>query len=370
MENDEIKFRNYNSGYVEIDEIKLRNIVLDAILNSSRERFIYDRKITNKIMFPWFDISVKFRSEGVMLNGIEDKQKCISILKKFDCFEFINSDLGDVYIKLIKLPLDYIGINKEMVKDAVLNYMEEKKISSMSIKEISCAIEKEIRNSIGRKVRVSSESFYSDFSSFVLEECIRVLKEFDCFEFDNDNIVHKQTLKERLQNKFNIAIDSIRDNIGEIAIAAASIVVVGGMIGLTINGINLNKKYENSILVDNDKEYSMKDIYVVYTKDEVHFCTRNLHKIHEEEKIHGEFRRGYGGVDEYYYRDEVYDYYDIKTGNKICEDHQDGFYIEKLMDFYGKLDMKGRNYKIGVDEITNDIDNDYLLSRDPGLRRK
>ena len=339
-----------------IDTIELRNIVLNYMLNG---KFGFAKYADSLRFGAWTAIKKACLYKGINNLTEEDYYKCVDILKKFDCFEFDEDPLSS-HLRIVKIPLDYMKIDKKMVKDAVLNYMEEKEISSMSVGSIQNAIEKELF--VGTK--------YIGLSSFVLDECIEKLKEFDCFEFNDGKITYKETLKERLQNKFNIVIDTIKDNIGVIVVVASAVVFVGGYAGLIINGINLNEKYENSIVVDSDKEYSMKDIYVVYSVDEVHFCTRSIHKITEDDKIHGKFARGYGSIDEYYYRDEIYDYYDIKTGNKICEDHQDGFYIEGLMNFYGNFDMKDRGYKIGIDEITNDIDNDYLLSREPEMRRK
>lgn len=40
------------------------------------------------------------------------------------------------------------------------------------------------------------------------------------------------------------------------------------------------------------------------------------------------------------------------------------------MKFYEQSEMKDRDYKISLSEVSDNIDSDYLLSRDPGLKRK
>ena len=268
--------------------------------------------------------------------------------------------------------------DRKLVRDVILEYVEEYvnsfnygmlyKISvegrTLDIEEIKTIILDNIVNDDGSRITGDE-----------LQHFIQLLKENECFEFKEDMLkIVKVPLDYKLKHKYNIAIDTIKDNISKIAVATGGIVVVSSMI---VGGIYFSNqrneqydRYQNSILVDNEKNYHMKDIYVVYSSDNVYFCTRSMHKITEDDKVYGNFRFGGGNIDEYYYRDEIYDYYDIKTGKKICSDHQDGFYIEGLLDFYGMNKMSEKNYQISLEEITNDIDNDYLLSRDPGLRRK
>lgn len=215
----------------------------------------------------------------------------------------------------------------------------------------------------------------SPITSHERQKLIQFLKKDHCFRFDGDKLqIVKIPIDYKLKQKYNIAIDTIKDNITGIALVAGGIVVVSSMI---VGGVyfsnQINEKYDkykNSIIVDNEKNYKLNDIYVVYSTNNVHFCTRNMNKITENDKVYGHFRSGYGDINEYYYRDEIYDYYDINNGKKICSDHQNGFYIEKLSDFYDVNKMSEKNYKMNLDEIKNDINKEYLLSRDPGLRRK
>lgn len=223
-----------------------------------------------------------------------------------------------------------------------------------------------------------SNIVHDDGSELTVEEkqdYIELLKQDEHFDFeDGDLRVAKIPLDFILKQKYNIAIDTIKDNIAEIAMAAGAIVVVSSVVigGVYLGDSQLEKreKYQNSVLVSDERDYLMKDIYVVYDVDNTHFCTRKIQKITEDDKIYGSFRRGYGIVDEYYYRDEIYDYYDIKTDEKVCCDHEDGFYIEGLMDFYDMNKMSDKNYRISLDEVSNDIDNENLLSRDASLKRK
>ena len=234
-----------------------------------------------------------------------------------------------------------------------------------------------------------------------MQKLFDLLKDINCFKIE-DNVLKivKMPLDYNLKRKFNITIDFVKDNIIDnivdnilpISITAGGVVLVTFIVvGFVNHQKNLDKYYENqakyrqmeqkyynSILVDDDKTYYMGNIYVVYDVDNVYFCTKKIQKVTEKSKTKGKFNvdgsyidiHGEGEADEYYYRDEIYDYYDIKTGKKICSDHEDGFYIEKLLDFYTVDKMNVKNYKISLDEIENDIDNDYLLSRDPGLKRK
>lgn len=212
-----------------------------------------------------------------------------------------------------------------------------------------------------------------------VEKIYESLKDDKYFNVSETGIeIEKVPLYYKLQQKYNIVVDNIKDTAPVIVQAAAAIVIAGGIIvGMgTVFAHGANERqvkidnYLNSQLVTDNGEYNFQDIYVVYNTDDVHFCTREISKINEEDKIHGSFVHGSGNVDEYYYRDEIYDYFDIGTKDKVCKDHEEGFYIEKLSTLYNIKDMESREWKIGLDEITNDLDNDYLLSREPGLRRK
>lgn len=152
------------------------------------------------------------------------------------------------------------------------------------------------------------------------EEMMEILKNDKCFRFEGDKVeVVRVPLDFKLKEKFNIVIDDIKDNITEIAIAAGGIVIVGSLVVGAASVANSKaddtQRYQNSVVtVDEQQDYPMKDIYVVYNDDNVYFCNRQLQHITEDEKVYGQFVLGGGVVDEYYYRDEIYDYYDIRTG--------------------------------------------------------
>lgn len=207
-------------------------------------------------------------------------------------------------------------------------------------------------------------------------EYIEMLMEDECFHFEEDGIIKvvKVPLEfklQQIQSKYNITVNSVKDNIVQIVgVAGGIIIATVYSVGFIYFSNSTHQKYENSVIVNEDKEYQMKEIYVVYDTDNVYFCNRDIYKLMEDDKINGTFVSGYGKVDEYYYRDEIYSYFDIKTGKEICHDHEDGFYIEKLMDFYNVNQIANKNYKINLSEISSDINADYLLSRNPGLKRK
>ena len=276
--------------------------------------------------------------------------------------------------------------DKKVIRNAILDFVKNGVDNPIKMKGYaldSAYLHPIIFNVVGTEILDENE--YNE----MINEYIEIIKQDECFRFEDkiteegikikDGIIRvvkvplEYKLKE-IQSKYNIAVDSIKDNIDTIAYVAGGITVltisIVGMIYFINSADQKFEKYEKSLIVNDDKEYQMKDIYVVYDAYNVYFCNKNINMVTEDDKISGTFIRGYGKVDEYYYRDEIYSYYDIKTGKEICHDHEEGFYIEKLMDFYNVDQMADKNYKINLSEISNDINNDYLLSRDPGLRRK
>ena len=159
----------------------------------------------------------------------------------------------------------------------------------------------------------------------------------------------------------NFASDMITIATKAIIIGIPICAVIGGVMGgLALNSIDEN--YYNSNVVYNDTEFPMRDIYIVYNVDSVYFCNRRIIKITEVKRV--------GARSDYYYRDEIHDYYDMRTGEKICQDHEDGFYIEELLDFYDRFHMRSKNFNIELEEVVNDINLDFLLSREAKIKRK
>ena len=188
----------------------------------------------------------------------------------------------------------------------------------------------------------------------------------------NNNEKNEKTdsLRSKLQKKYNIVINAMKKNMDEIIIGATVFVCGIGLVA-GISGINkmseISENCSNAQLITDDSEYNLEDVYVVYNNTDTHFCTRkNLQKITEDTKVKG----GLFETNEYYYRDEIYGYYDIKTGDKVCQDHEDGFYIENLKDFYSTGDLYVMDYKVNLNDVEKEINNDYLLSREPKLKRK
>lgn len=269
-------------------------------------------------------------------------------------------------------------VDKKVIRNVILDYVKNEVDNHNSNNDInSIKMEGYALNSL--EVMVVISNAVGTILMDEKNEYIDMLKEDECFQFEASGIIRvvKVPLEfklQQIQSKYNITVDSVKDNIVEIACVAGGIIVATaylvGVIYISNSTKQKYEKYENSVIVNDDKEYQMKDIYVVYDAGNVYFCTRDIHKLMEDDKISGTFVKGYGKVDEYYYRDEIYSYYDINTGKEICHDHQEGFYIEKLMDFYNANQMADKDYKINFSEVSSDINDDYLLSRDPGLRRK
>ena len=274
---------------------------------------------------------------------------------------------------------------EKLLRDAILDYEQNRNTYYIDYIDGKSHFNKvqrgHLRKSEVREV-IRESAINKDKKRLTDEEVEKIyesLKDDKYFNVSETGIeIEKVPLYYKLQQKYNIVVDTIKDVAPAIAQTAVALVIVGGIaVGmyahLESNARERQAKYDkylNSQLVGDNEEYNLQDIYVVYNTDDVHFCTREISEINEEDKVHGSFRWGNGNVDEYYYRDEIHDYFDIRTNDKVCQDHEEGFYIEKLSTFYNADDMESRAWKIGLDEITNDIDNDYLLSRDPGLRRK
>lgn len=167
-------------------------------------------------------------------------------------------------------------------------------------------------------------------------------------------------LVQKLMDKYNIAIETFDNNFkfGLIAMTSATVLLLATPVIMTTATIVNNVRYANyldSTVVCNDKEYQMDNVYVVYNDDNTYFCTRELQNVTEDGRVNS---------------DEIHDYFDIRTGHKICSDYENGFYIAGLLDFYSASDMNGRNYQINLDEVSANVNIDSLSSRNPVLKRK
>ena len=187
-----------------------------------------------------------------------------------------------------------------------------------------------------------------------------------------------EDLKKKLEEKFNVTINYIKTNnkgniqdylvfggVAAFAISVAAVLVVSGYKVRTTNN-----NIENSTLKLNsgevEQEYEYKNVYVVYNADDVFFCNRKVVGVNEVTKTNSQFIRGTGEVKEYQTREEVYGYFDIKTGEKICEDHEQGFYIENLSTVYkmkNSDEFRKAPESKSYDDVSEEIDADYLLSR-------
>lgn len=183
----------------------------------------------------------------------------------------------------------------------------------------------------------------------------------------------KQTVKKFIEDKYDVVVGFTNEHLVLTAVLISfalcgSAVGLGAKIGL--ENRKQNEKYISTTIDTQNGNYSIDDVYAVYNTEKVWFCNRKLADINEEEVINGSFRYGNGNISEYYYRNEIYEYYDLKTGEKICQTHEDGFYIESLMDLYSKKEVKEHNYQFSLDDLEKEKNIEYMLSRDPGLKRK
>lgn len=225
-----------------------------------------------------------------------------------------------------------------------------------------------------KKNKHDKNAFVITYGDFLDSLSLKLKKVPQDFKIKEKSEMNLDTIKSKLEKKYNITVNFIKDYISVIAVLAAGVVICtaffGGIYYMFKSEDDDFHNFQNSVVLFDDDEYKMSNVFVVYDTNNVYFCTRKIHKITEQDKISGNFRYGSGHVDEYYYRDEIYEYFDIETKERICYDHQDGFYIENLLDLYGRKEMRNQSFKLSSGEVKEKLDNDYLLSRDPGLRRK
>ena len=213
-----------------------------------------------------------------------------------------------------------------------------------------------------------------------IEEIANFIIRSDKFKCEN-NIYHldkKLSFKEKLEVTNNVAINYVKNNDAlevfrtGLTVASFITVIVVGVICID-RGIKKNidnENYNKAVIVYKDNNYDINDLYVVYSIEGVCFCNRKLNKITENSLVDGESIFGFGEVSDNYYRDEIYAYYDVKNGNKVCEDHEEGYYIEKLSDLSLQDIFKSHDYKMSLNEIEQEVNLDYLLSREPNPKQK
>lgn len=175
-------------------------------------------------------------------------------------------------------------------------------------------------------------------------------------------------LKEKLEKKFNITINFINKNKKIVLFYSIILGVFPSTIAFKYS--DLEEKYDNAKVVHMQNEYNLDDIYVVYNKDQVWFCTRKIFNISTAEKTISASFLGTGTSETYEYRKKIYEYLDIKTGQKICQDDEKDFFIEKLRAVYSSSEAKEDNYSVNLKELEEEKDLDNLLSREPKLRQK
>lgn len=185
-----------------------------------------------------------------------------------------------------------------------------------------------------------------------------------------------EAAKEFIEDKYDIVVDFFTDSF--FAVFLIAFILAGGAFGIGAGlGLHIKKqretqyeKYISTTIETENGIHNIDDVYAVYNAEQVWFCNRKLVAINEEEAVKGSTYRGTGNVSDYYYRDEIYEYYDLKTSERICQTHEDGFYIESLMDLYSEEEVIEHNYQLSLEDLEKENSIENMLSRNPGLKRK
>ena len=181
-----------------------------------------------------------------------------------------------------------------------------------------------------------------------------------------------------IEKKYNIKFDFIKhnnkghlsDQLLYVLSVPVAIAIVGGILAAPcyVHDVHRMKVEDSKVVFDSteyNSVYNLEDIYAVYSVNTINYCTRKLEAITQGENVKGETNLGFGSVDGTYYRDNIYAYYDVKTGEKICKDHDYGYYMEPVSQFYTYKQAKDQNYTFNYNQITDDVDLEFLLSREP-----
>lgn len=252
-----------------------------------------------------------------------------------------------------------------MIKNLRIN---EEKLRDLSDKKLT-------------RIMLEKPYYYSEYEIDEFENKIKEIKPDyvfprDMFRWDFDHSVYilkKDAEKAKKRKRLKAALDTLIDWLPYTIsfIVSFGLIVYMKIIDEQIEDACLAKeKYNNSNIIYMDNSYSIQDVYVIYNVDTVWFCTRKLEKVTENSSVYGYENRRYGQTNEYYYREEIYGYYDIITGEKICQDHEDGFYLEALIDVYSKEESKYHNYNVDLGNLQDEVTIDELLSEEGTIKPK
>lgn len=289
------------------------------------------------------------------------KKSCLKTISS--CNLFINIDLKSTNKFVLK---DFAQMSEEEIIRCVVrkknNASEFENFQELQYKHISSIIINELC-----KMGLSKD---------IIDKCQKYLNENSENNYEGDRYIlnlEKLSTVEKLEMNIDDKIKKLSNQklaLKLIATTVSMATVTGATSGIILYNRSMLEKYENTKIIYDNMSHNIGDVFAVYNKDKVYYCTRQLYKITESEKIAGNFVFGFGSIDQYYYRDDIYDYYDIKTGEKICQDHQDGFYIENLYDIYDIQTADSHNYKINLEDLEEERNIDYLLSNKPSVKIK
>lgn len=259
--------------------------------------------------------------------------------------------------------------NNKKIREAILKYAKEKVDNAnknIQNKDNIIMLEgyyistTEVFDAIDSLVHINGYNL----SDIEKTECLKMLREDECFKYDGYNLtIVKVPLEFKLSQKYNIVVKTISDNLVKVCTASMAVLAVP----LTIGMVQLNNDYQKALLTDNGKEYLMKDIYVVSDENNIHFCNRreNQTKAKSINPIYYLNKDGKYDIYPYYVDvDEFYDYFDIENGHKICSSDNEKYHIENLLELYTINELEHYNYKVDINEVKKNINNDYVLSND------
>ena len=131
-----------------------------------------------------------------------------------------------------------------------------------------------------------------------------------------------------------------------------------------INPAKLNHKLDDKTKVIYDfVSYKLKNVYIVYNQNNIYYCIRRLCNKNGEIEIYGNISKNK------YYRTIIYDYYDIKTQDFICQNDQGSYNIESLYDLYDLSCSKSKDCVISLYKIEQMIELPILQFDKPKIRQ-
>lgn len=106
-----------------------------------------------------------------------------------------------------------------------------------------------------------------------------------------------------------------------------------------LNPVFLNNKEKHQV-VYNKKIYKMKNLYIVYNENNNYFCIRYIDNKTGEINLYGDISN------KKYYKNIIYDYYDIKTGELVYMSNLDTYQVESMNVFNSIFGITGKTISL------------------------